>query len=235
MKDHIHIHIHAIKATIDEMFTELVPKIHEGKSVVEVVKFDNGKSVKNKHYTTQIISTKDKAKLKELADKIIESNADHQEDETGKSKILELEIDKAKEYQKFFSDYKYLDYKSKAESRKYFSMLQDWIEFLENEIKLMQNIVQNSAVDVTEINKAHLSRCFFEIINLLKGNTTDKTAIAKFLYFLTNGKEATGRKEYQTLLNSISADNKQPNKERTKIEIDTIKKYLITINLLKEK
>lgn len=85
-----------------------------------------------------------------------------------------------------------------------------------------------------EINKAHLVRGLFEILTTLNANH-DRTTIAKLAYFLINSKEATEKKDYQTLLNAISAQNKQPNNGTVKTEKETIKKYLHTLNLIKEK
>ncbi len=124
------IHINALKATIDEMFSELV---HEE---MEIVKLKNNKTIENRRYNKKVIDTKDKTKLTELANKIINHNPDNK-DERVRNQILEGEIDKANEYQNYFPNYK-----SDREERKYYNMLQDWKEFLEEEINQKQ---QNSA------------------------------------------------------------------------------------------
>jgi hypothetical protein len=102
--------------------------------------------------------------------------------------------------------------------------------------KTMQENSKEIAIQQNElsINKAHLARSLFEIFTQL-GSEYDKTNIAKFAYYLLYGKEANDKKDYQALLNAVSADNKQPNTETAKAEMATIKKYLLKINLLKEK
>lgn len=83
------------------------------------------------------------------------------------------------------------------------------------------------------LNKAHLVRGLFEMVTTMGANH-DRTTVAKLAFFLINGKETTSKKEYQTLLNAISAENKQPNNKTAKAEKETIKSYLKTLNLLKE-
>lgn len=95
-------------------------------------------------------------------------------------------------------------------------------------------IILHNTSQTEKTNKAHLARGLFEMLTAMGANH-DRTTVAKLAFFLINGKEAASKKEYQTLLNAISAENKQPNNETAKAEKETIKSYLQTLNLLKEK
>lgn len=103
---------------------------------------------------------------------------------------------------------------------------------LSSESVYTQELQNSSSGEKT--NKAHLVRCLFEMVTTI-GATHDRTTVAKLAFYLINGKEASNKKEYQTLLNAISAENKQPNNETSKAEKETIKSYLQALNLLKEK
>lgn len=107
------------------------------------------------------------------------------------------------------------------------------LAFLKKELANVENKKDDDILINQKINQQHLIRGLLQILTSV-GGADNRTKIAEFSYYLMTGKEPKIKKDYQSLLNAITANNKQPNINTTRKEKEIINKYLTTLNLPKE-
>lgn len=141
------IHIEAVKKAIDSMFRERIPKNLILKNERKVVWVTQGIGT---------IDTRSETELSSLFETMFEAYQ-HKHPDNTRELFIEAEIDRAKEYQTYFPEYK-----TNSEHKTYYFELQRWIDFLNKVAKPTGELQQTPTK--TEILKAELGKYgFFEL------------------------------------------------------------------------